>query len=145
MSANETLADCIEVVGLVLYANSSKKSAIFRRGPEDSGAGFWEFPGGKIDDGETRVRALVREIFEELSLKLDPHQLEYIQSAKYSYPTKNIHLHLYGYQVPDENIKFCLTDHDQYRWADASELDGVNFSPADLLLLAQVKAFMEKL
>lgn len=143
MTANESLSDWIDVVGLVLYSVSTRRIAIFRRGPMDSGAGHWEFPGGKVDAGESREQALAREVFEELDLKVEVNGLSYIDHVKYKYPAKKIQLHLYEFQVPDENIKFCLTDHDQYRWVEILELDTIYFSPADHLLLNQVKAFVQ--
>ena len=129
---------------MVLHAKSTRRVAVFRRGPEDSGSGHWEFPGGKVDDKESNEQALAREILEELAFKVDENGLSYIASVKYSYPTKKIQLHLYEYQVLNETIKFCLTDHDQYQWVTSHELDSIYLSPADQSLLPQVKAFIQK-
>ncbi len=149
MSANKTLKeshrDFIDVVGLVLFANSTKRIAVFRRGPQDAGAGHWEFPGGKVDPGETREQALIREIEEELKLKIDSKSLSSITQTMYAYPTKKIQLFLYLVCVPDENINFCLSDHDQYEWVDLNRLHQVHFSPADLVMLPQVIDFIKNI
>ena len=94
MSANKSLDDCIDVVGLVLFSAKTSRVAVFRRGPEDSGAGHWEFPGGKVDEGETKEQALSREIEEELELKIKSSSLRFVAEIVYKYPTKKIHLFL---------------------------------------------------
>lgn len=147
MSANRTLKqnhnDFIDVVGLVLLSKSTGKVAVFRRGPSDSGAGHWEFPGGKVDDGESREQALAREIDEELQFKIDSNHLHYIASTIYAYPAKKIQLFLYLALVADENITFCLSDHDLHRWVIPENLKDVQFSPADLALLPEVIEFVK--
>ena len=146
MSANRTLkekqSDFIDVVGLVLMAKSTRRIALFRRGPKDIGAGHWEFPGGKVDDGESREQALVREINEELQFKIDPIGLRFITKTLYVYPTKKIQLFLYLVTVADENITFCLSDHDHYEWVETEALQHVNFSPADLAMIPEVIEFV---
>lgn len=145
MSANTILDETIEVVGLVLYAKSSTRIAIFRRGPDDSGAGHWEFPGGKVDDGETKEQALVREIHEELAVKIKTSELKSIAATVYQYPTKKIRLSLFLAFCPDETIKFRLIDHDQFQWVMESELQQIDFSPADQALIPQVLSFLKSI
>ena len=142
MSANDSLDNLIDVVGLVLFCTSTNRVAIFRRGPGDSGAGHWEFPGGKVEPHESNTTALQREIDEELQFKINPNQLKFIAQRQHHYPTKAIQLFLYLYEVPSENTVFVLSDHDQYRWVSKVDLIQVHFSPADLFLLPEVCKFI---
>lgn len=142
MSANDSLDNMIDVVGVVLFCTSTKRVAVFRRGPADSGAGHWEFPGGKVEPEETNILALKREIIEELQFQLEPENLKFIAQRTHHYPAKDIRLFLFLYQVPDENIAFVLSDHDQFQWVSLSDLNQVDFSPADLFLLPEVIKFV---
>jgi 8-oxo-dGTP diphosphatase len=109
----------------------------------ESGAGHWEFPGGKVELGESQTQALCREITEELQLELDPSKLKFIANNVHRYSAKDIQLFLYFYDVPGENISFVLSDHDQFRWVTLEQLDQIAFSPADQILLPAVIKFVQ--
>lgn len=106
---------------------SEGRFLIARRGPEQVGAGLWEFPGGKVDSGETEEQALHREIFEELRIEITA--LRFLAENVHQYPGKKIHLKLY-YAEP-ESMQIQLIDHDLIRWAFPQELSENEFSEAD--------------
>ena len=125
----------VEVVALALQRKSDSKYFLARRGPGNSGAGHWEFPGGKVDAGETQVEALVREIKEELAMTIDPQQLSQVGSHFFKYPTKEIHLHLWTLktEVPlDCEIFYELSEHDQVMWCRPEQMKSLLMSPADI-------------
>jgi len=108
---------------------------IFRRGPGMSGAGFWEFPGGKIEDGETHVAALQREILEEIGLHIQVE--EKLGENIHQYPAKKIHLHFYWAPLPSEN--FVLTEHDAFQFVNPQALDVGILSAADRPIVELIK------
>lgn len=127
---NPKKIDPIEVVALALQRLSDQKYLIARRGPGQSGAGEWEFPGGKVESGESQKAALVREIDEELGLKLDESKLYFITDHIEHYPQKSVHLFLWK-QIIDQTPAIHLTEHDQYLWLDRIELSHFQLSLGD--------------
>ncbi|MFN3697475.1 MAG: (deoxy)nucleoside triphosphate pyrophosphohydrolase [Pseudobdellovibrio sp.] len=121
--------DIIPVVALALFHPRKNKYLIVRRNSKQSGAGCWEFPGGKVEPGETSRQALVREIQEELSLDIAEEALEFIHSHTHAYPNKKIELSLFRCRSFEENFK--LIDHDLFAWVDQKTISGFQLSAAD--------------
>jgi 8-oxo-dGTP diphosphatase len=124
----------IDVVALALQRKSDSKYLITRRGPGQSGAGDWEFPGGKIEVGETETQALVREIKEELSIDLLESELHFVSENKHEYETKIVNLKLYKSVIafsPD----LVLSEHDLYEWLEKNQIPLQSLSPADIPFL----------
>lgn len=99
-------------------------------------AGLWEFPGGKIEPGETPEESLKRELEEELGILCRIGQ--YFGESIYDYNDKVVHL--LGYLVTPVTTSFTLTDHDEIRWLTPEELFSVNWAPADLPLVEKLLA-----
>ena len=127
----------IEVVALALQRKSDSKYFLARRGPGNSGAGHWEFPGGKIDAGETQTEALVREIKEELAMAIPPEKLTFVGSHFFQYPTKRIQLHLWALQL-ETPPAYQLSEHDQVMWCRPEAMKSISMSPADLYFIDQL-------
>lgn len=92
---------------------------------------WWEFPGGKMEAGETPEEALVREIKEELST--DIRVEKFLYTVDYDYPQFHLTMHCYMCSLLNEALH--LNEHEAARWLTADTLHSVNWLPADDLLL----------
>jgi 8-oxo-dGTP diphosphatase len=115
------------VAAVIHLAHAPEKILIVRRGPGQSGAGFWEFPGGKVELGESPEQALHREIEEELGIQIQVQEL--IGEDVHHYPTKSIRLRVYRAEALQ--AKLTLTEHDDFRWCLPGEINLDELSAAD--------------
>lgn len=98
----------------------------------------WEFPGGKIEPGETPEEAIVREIKEELEAEIEPVKL--IDTVEYDYPGFHLSMDCFLCRLKSENI--VLKEHEAARWLDKSSLYDVEWLPADLGLIEKIKTLL---
>ena len=98
-------------------------------------AGGWEFPGGKIEQGETPEEALVREIHEELEALITVGPL--VTVVDYDYETFHLHMHCFLCHVASGNLE--LHEHMAARWLDADTIDSVDWLPADEEVIQAIK------
>jgi mutator protein MutT len=131
----------ISVVAIVVFDRSSQKYLIVRRAPDQSGAGFWEFPGGKVEQGETESEALVREVEEELGFTVKPSDLHFLMRSQHAYPAKSVEIAFYLYEV-NQALSFRLVDHDESTWCEARNLLNYNIAAADLSMVEYLKTRM---
>lgn len=97
---------------------------------------WWEFPGGKIEQGEQAEEALRREIKEELDINIEVGEL--VDIVEYDYP--NFHLLMNCYQCSIANpSRIRLMEHEDARWLTKDELRSVNWLPADIEILQKVE------
>ncbi|MBQ0018282.1 MAG: 8-oxo-dGTP diphosphatase MutT [Clostridiales bacterium] len=122
----------IEVVAAII----KKDDKIFatQRGYGDFKDG-WEFPGGKIEPGETPEQALVREIKEELEAEIKVGEL--ITTVEYDYPNFHLTMHCFMCELVSEEI--TLVEHEAARWLTYDQLDEVDWLPADIEVVEKLK------
>lgn len=100
----------------------------------------WEFPGGKVEQGEAPENAIVREIKEELDTTIEVK--EYFDTVEYDYP--NFHLSMKCYICSVLSGKLELLEHEAAKWLDKDSLDSVAWLPADLGLVDKLKDYLSK-
>lgn len=122
----------IEVVAAVI--KSEDKLFITRRGYGEF-IDMWEFPGGKIEIGESKEEALIREIKEEL--ELDIRILDFLTTVEYDYP--NFHLIMHCFICEIFGGKLNLNAHNEAKWITFGELDNQRWIPADILVVNDLK------
>ena len=122
----------IEVVAAIIR----KEDKIFatQRGYGDF-KDWWEFPGGKMEIGETPEEALKREIREELSTEISIDK--FLCTVEYDYPKFHLTMHCYLSSLKTEALH--LNEHEAAKWLSKYELDSVKWLPADLLIIEKIK------
>ncbi|MCP1111173.1 8-oxo-dGTP diphosphatase [Lachnospiraceae bacterium PM6-15] len=122
----------IEVVAAIIKEDN--KIFATQRGYGDFRGG-WEFPGGKMETGESPEEALVREIEEELETQVRVGEL--VHTVEYDYPKFHLTMHCYLCQIVSGNL--TLTEHTAARWLSKSDIDSVDWLPADAPVIEILK------
>jgi mutator protein MutT len=124
----------IDVTAALLIKDGKVLAA--RRGPGKHLEGYWEFPGGKLEEGEIPENCLERELTEEFGIS--SRVRSYIGESVYDYGEKVVRL--LGYEVEHISGDFKPVDHDELRWLGVDELFEVEWAPADIPLVQQYEA-----
>ena len=126
----------IRVSAAVIH--SGGKVYATRRG-RDEWKGFWEFPGGKQEEGESGEAAAVREIREELGASIAIER--FLCTVEHDYP--DFHLTMDCYLAHVSAGRLTLTEHSDARWLGIGELDSVGWLPADIKVVEEIKKHPE--
>ena len=97
---------------------------------------LWEFVGGKVEAGESREEALVRECREELDITVQVHDV--FMDVVHNYPDLTVHLTIFHASIAEGTPK--LLEHNDLRWLSVDEIDTLPFCPADREILDRIKA-----
>ena len=129
----------IEVVAAIIH-DTEGRIFVTQRGYGDW-KDWWEFPGGKMEEGETAEEALKREILEELSAEIAVDEL--LCTVEYDYPKFHLTMHCYLCSLLTETLH--LNEHEAAKWLPKDKLDSVRWLPADLDVIEMIKNKMEQL
>ncbi|MDD3661146.1 MAG: (deoxy)nucleoside triphosphate pyrophosphohydrolase [Lachnospiraceae bacterium] len=133
----------VRVVAAVIRSTNEKGEPIIfatKRGYGDFKGG-WEFPGGKIEDGETPKEALKREIMEELETEIAVGKQ--IDTIEFDYPTFHLSMDCFWAEIISGDL--VLNEHDDAMWLTKDELNKVEWLPADITLVEEIGKSMGKL
>lgn len=112
---------------VILRIHDGKKEVLAAQRSHGEYEGLWEFPGGKIEEGETAQEALVREIREELAIEIEAGTL--IAAIEYDYPGFHLSMECFSAQIKSSS-PVCL-EHKELRWISDCELNSISWLPAD--------------
>lgn len=120
----------MKIINVVAAAiiNDQEQILCFQRGPGRSLANKWEFPGGKIETGESEETALIREINEELHADLTI--IRFVDQASYDYDFGTVNMKVYLGTIKDN--QFSLTEHLQAKWVHKQDLMSMDWAPVDI-------------
>ena len=130
----------VKVVAAIICDDMKEKNKIFAtaRGYGELKGG-WEFPGGKVEPGETPQQALIREIIEELDTEIKVGEL--IDTLEYDYPTFHLSMDCFWAEVKAGHLE--LKEAEAAKWLTKDQLDSVTWLPADILLIDQIRKCMK--
>ena len=129
----------MKVVAAIICNDMERKNKIFAtaRGYGDLKGG-WEFPGGKVEPGETPQQALKREIMEELSTEIKVGEL--IDTIEYDYPTFHLSMDCFWAEVISGQLE--LKEAEAAKWLTKDQLESVAWLPADITLIDKIRQYM---
>ncbi|MBP3339260.1 MAG: (deoxy)nucleoside triphosphate pyrophosphohydrolase [Lachnospiraceae bacterium] len=127
----------VKVVAAIIKSRNEKGEEIVFATQRGHGElkGGWEFPGGKIEVGETPQEAIKREIMEELETEIKVG--DYIHTIEYDYPTFHLSMDCFWAEIISGDL--VLTEHDAAKWLTKEELDSVEWLPADIEIIKMIR------
>jgi len=125
----------IEVVAAIIHDTNGRIFATQRGYGEFKD--YWEFPGGKMEPGESPEEALRREIWEELETRIAVERL--VQTVEYDYPDFHLTMHCFWCHI--ESGHLLLKEHEAARWLSLSDIESVDWLPADREVVKRLRSF----
>ncbi len=132
-------------VSIACIAVRDGKVLVARRIQKGQMGGRWEFPGGKVEDGETDEDAVVREMQEEFGIKAECRN--FICSTVFIHKESEVSLNAYFITVPHDGMsqKYALTEHTEYKWVFIEEVPSFTFVDSDMKIFPDIKKAVLKL
>lgn len=127
------MMNIVEVVAALIW--NGEKFMICQRPVNKKRGLLWDFVGGKVEKGESKERALIRECKEELDIEIEVDS-EFI-STKHTYPDITINLTVFNSRIVSG--KPTLLEHKDLKWITENEIPNYNFCPADVVILEKIK------
>ena len=128
----------VEVVAALIWAED--KFLICQRPANKARGLLWEFVGGKVEPGETKEQALIRECQEELAITVEPHEV--FTEVTHEYPDITVHLTLFNCTISKGHPQ--LLEHNDMKWITSAEIPNYEFCPADEAILKKIVLFKIK-
>ena len=128
----------VEVVAALIW--DKDKFMICQRPAHKARALLWEFVGGKVEPGETKEQALIRECMEELAVTLSVDDV--FMDVVHEYPDITVHLTLFNAAIADGAPQ--KLEHNDIKWIKVSEIDNYDFCPADMEILRKIKTITKE-
>ena len=133
-------------VSIACIAVNEGKILIAHRIPSGQMGGRWEFPGGKVEEGEDILSAIKREMQEEFSVDVEP--VEKITSSTFIHNEKTVSLEVYYVKFPHcgkaPYPEYKLTEHTGYAWVAPEEIRGLRFVDSDLKICSEVFCYVKE-
>lgn len=131
-------------VSVACIAVKDRKILIAHRNPTGVMGNRWEFPGGKVEEGESSEQTVIREFEEEFGISVKV--IEKITESEFEHHGKISSLYAFLIEVPHDGIekKYTLTEHTEYKWVFENEIPVDDFVDSDLKILPEVKKYLEK-
>jgi len=123
----------VEVVAALIW--DKNKFMICQRPAHKTRGLLWEFVGGKVEPGETKKQALIRECREEIGVTLSVHDV--FMELTHEYPDMTVHLTLFNAEVSEGTVQ--KLEHNDIRWITAQEIPDYDFCPADVEILKRIR------
>lgn len=127
-------ANAVEVVAALIWDRD--RFLICQRPAHKARALLWEFVGGKVERGESKEQALIRECREELGVTVEPQTV--FAEVTHTYPDLTVHLTLFNARIVDGVLQ--KIEHNDLQWITTAEIDRYPFCPADIEILQKLKA-----
>lgn len=124
----------IEVVAGIIKYNDKILCMQRDKGKFDYISYKWEFPGGKIEEGETKEEALQRELREEMEMEVDVES--HFLDVYHEYP--DFTMNMYAFVCKAHSDKFVMNVHHDFKWLDVSEMESLDWAPADVPIVNKI-------
>lgn len=134
MYNTDCIAKAVEVVAALIWDRD--RFLICQRPAHKARALLWEFVGGKVERGESKEQALIRECREELGVTVEPQTV--FAEVTHTYPDLTVHLTLFDARIVDGVLQ--KIEHNDLQWITTAEIDRYPFCPADIEILQKLKA-----
>ncbi len=135
----DTGSPIVDVVAAVIFDESREHVLLALRKPDQHQGGRWEFPGGKVESGESLQAALARELREELDIEIDSSAER--RTLEHSYPDKTVRLHVrdvFAFRGTPQGL-----EQQTLRWVPVAELAGLPFPAANQVIVDELVASTE--